>query len=196
MNKLANAITNILAENGFIKSEDYAACQYGIEVFLISATEIGCILFTSIFLKNSIETILWLATFIPIRIYAGGYHADTRLKCFGAFIITYVIFSLLITNIRIYPRLYLFMVLLTTAVILKWAPLQHQNKHVSDPEKCFYRKMSVIWVSIEGTIAIAILLLNIKHIYAIAVLYGLFTAGISLLIGNIKNNYVRRSKQT
>lgn len=65
MNKLANAITNILAENGFIKSEDYAACQYGMEVFLISAAEIGCILFASIFLKNSIETILWLATFIP-----------------------------------------------------------------------------------------------------------------------------------
>ncbi len=191
MNKLSSTVTDILVENGFVKAADSAVCKYGIDVFLISASEIGSIVLLSLILQNSIETLLWLATFIPIRIYTGGYHADTRLRCFGVFIATYLIFSLMIAYIPIYSGLYLTVILLTMIIVLKWAPLQHKNKKVSEPEKQFFRKMSVIFVSIEGVCDIAILLLSINHVYAKAVLYGLFTAGISLLVGKIKNNYIR-----
>lgn len=194
MNELSSMITDTLAENGFITSDDYAACRYGINVFLISAAEIGFILFISLFLKNSIETLLWLITFIPIRIYAGGYHADTRLKCFAAFVINYLVFSIIITRVVMCPRLYLLMTLFTIFAIFKWAPLQHKNKHVSESEKIFFRKMAIIFVSVEGIIAAAILLLSIRNTYSLAVLYGLFTAGLSLLVGKIKNNYIRSEK--
>ena len=193
MGKISNIITSILVENDFIAYSDYAVCQYGINVFIISVTEIGFVLILSLFLRNSIETLIWLTTFIPVRIYAGGYHADTRLKCFGVFIITYLVFSVMLMTIPIYIDLYLFMTWFTMLAIFKWAPVQHKNKHVSESEKVFFRKMAIIFVSIEGVVATAILLLNIHNIYSMAVIYGLFTAGISLLAGKIKN-YFRSEK--
>ena len=189
MKELSNIITDALAENGFIAFDDYAVCQYGINVFLISTAGIGFVLFVSLFLKNSIETLLWLITFIPIRIYAGGYHADTRLNCFLAFIAVYLIFSVMLINLPIYTGLYLFMTWFTMLAIFRWAPVQHKNKHVSESEKVFFRKTAISFATIEGVVATVTLLLNIHHVYSMAVVYGLFTAGISLLAGKIKNYF-------
>ena len=82
MDRIALSISNTLAENNIIKKEDVAIYKYGILLFLTSALEIGIILILSLFIGNFIETIIFFVAFLPIRVYAGGYHADTKLRCF------------------------------------------------------------------------------------------------------------------
>ena len=96
MDRIALSISNTLAESNIIKKEDVAIYKYGILLFLTSALEIGIILILSLFIGNFIETIIFFVAFLPIRVYAGGYHADTKLRCFFVLIGVYAIFSVVL----------------------------------------------------------------------------------------------------
>lgn len=80
MRNIANNIAALLNANGIIQEDDMDTCRYGLEIFISSLLELTSILFISIFMDNFLETLLFFAAFIPLRVYAGGYHADTQIK--------------------------------------------------------------------------------------------------------------------
>ncbi|MDO5398598.1 MAG: accessory gene regulator B family protein [bacterium] len=197
MEKVTLFISNALAENNFIRSEDVDICRYGIEMFIICILEMCAILFVSIILGNFFETIIYLVGFIPIRIYAGGYHANTRLRCFIMLLAVYAIFSItntheLLQQYRIYALIISFINIL--AVYL-WAPLENENKSVNANERKYYRKKSLIFSVIGFIIAIIIISVNFCNTYTQAFLLGLSTALLALFAGKIKNIVNRGEKR-
>ena len=82
MKNISSEIADMLWNQGIIQEDDVNTCKYGIDLFISSFLEILSILAIAIAFGNFIETTLLFVFFIPLRIYAGGYHADTKLKCY------------------------------------------------------------------------------------------------------------------
>ena len=82
-----------------------------------------------------------------MRVYAGGYHADTKLKCYLISLGVYGIFTFLMNVLPkdLYVVVNLFMLVFSLVTILLVAPVIHKNKTVNDIEKKYYRKFS-IWI--------------------------------------------------
>jgi len=190
MDKLTKSISQSLLENNFIDKEDVELCQYGIEMFIICVLEMAAILLFSIIIGNFFETVIYLFAFIPMRIYSGGYHADTRMRCFIILLAVYAAFSI----VNRYSFLFEFGIFMLIALIMNiifvymWSPLPNGNKTVNEKQRNYYRKMSIILSIIGVVITSFIITINIYNRYTQAFLLGLFTAFISLIAGKIKNS--------
>ena len=82
MKNISDSVADMLWTQGIIQEDDIDKCKYGINIFFSSFFEIFSILLIAAFIGNFIETLLLFGAFIPLRIYAGGYHADTKMKCY------------------------------------------------------------------------------------------------------------------
>lgn len=85
------SIMKWLIVSGYICDEDKEIIQYGLEQGIYSILGILITLVIGCLLDVLIESVLFLGAFISLRIYAGGYHANTRKRCaFFSFILMFI----------------------------------------------------------------------------------------------------------
>lgn len=94
MKSISGMLTDTLWDQGIIQEEDIDKCRYGLDVFISSALEVVSILVIAAVMRNFLQTLLFFASFIPLRVYAGGYHADTKLRCYFVSLAVYDIFTI------------------------------------------------------------------------------------------------------
>ena len=68
--------------------------RYGLEILLSSTLTSLSIIILSLFLNSFGYALLYFLITIPLRMAAGGYHANTHKKCFLLSNCTYIILSL------------------------------------------------------------------------------------------------------
>lgn len=191
MDKIAETISLKLSENNCIQKEDVSVCKYGLELFLMLVLEVGAILLTSVFVGNFLETVIFFIAFLPLRMYVGGYHADTRIRCFGILVFVYILFSILILfDINTY--LMLLVSLISVICIYIWAPLQHKNKSIQQNKQRRYKRISVIISVIEALVILLANIFNIHNNIVTSFFLGFLTVLISLCAGKIKKFIGRR----
>lgn len=189
MKSLSLSLSEMLSEQGFIKKDDIEVCSYGFQVFFTSFLEIASVLLISVFLKNFIPTVLFFLAFIPLRIYSGGYHADTKLRCYIVLLVTYAIF----TALMLYTPKWVFVPLetLVSAAILFlsffFAPIENKNKKLAEKEKLFYKKVSLVVAGIESLIILAGISLFPDHELFYAFTLGALSVVLSMIAALIKN---------
>jgi accessory gene regulator B len=189
MNVLAKGITDILCENGTVNQQDAEACIYGIEVFLISIIEVLSILIFSAFIGNFTQTLLMFFAFIPLRVYAGGYHADTRVRCYFVSVGVYILFTIIMIKFIDYitPLVCFINCIFTLASVMKFAPVIHHNKSVVDREAKHYKKMSIIICDVEICLIFILLFLNVNKKVYIPIVLGQLSVVMSMYAAMIKN---------
>lgn len=187
MKKLINSISNTLAANGTISKNNIDICSYGLELFITSVFEIVAILIISIIIGNFLETVVFLAGFLPIRIYSGGYHADTRIRCFLILVIVYILFSILIYYVIMNKYIILLQMICTLSAIFILSPLHHKNKNRNDQEWQIFRKISIVLSLLECIIIILLWKIDKNSIYLTVLTLSLSAVFFSLTAGKIKN---------
>lgn len=189
MKSISGEIALLLAEQGVISKDDADRCRYGLYVFLTSIFELASILAVSIFVGNFLQTLIFFAAFIPIRMYAGGYHADTKLRCFITSIGVYIIFSVFMRYI--YADNISLIILVTefafsSIMIFAYSPIIHKNKHINIKEFKAYRKISIgIFVSELLIISVLYILIENKE-YVMSAVLGQFAETSSMIAAKIK----------
>lgn len=192
MKNISSGIADMLWTQGIIQEDDIDKCKYGIDLFISSFLEIISILVIAAILGNFIETVLLFVFFIPLRIYAGGYHADTKLKCYFISLVMYG-FSYTLANITpsgMFVLINVIGTLFSLIIVLIKAPIIHINKNVNDIERRNYRKISIEICLIETTI---ILLLNMaipKNIIVTYLTVGQVSVAISMLAAILKKHII------
>lgn len=78
INKITKWVISSFCE---IDAEEQAVIEYGLVQGLYSMCGIGIVLLIGTILEITMESVFFLATLIPLRMYAGGYHASTRTRC-------------------------------------------------------------------------------------------------------------------
>ena len=80
--KYADGIVSSFITNNIIEKDDAELYVFGVMQGLRTLLGIVSALLLSILFHNFLYGIIVLATFMPIRIFSGGYHAQTPTQCF------------------------------------------------------------------------------------------------------------------
>ncbi|MDX5644880.1 accessory gene regulator B family protein [Clostridioides difficile] len=186
---LSYKFANILVRNEVIEDEDFEIYRYGFETLVYFIINISVALLIGIALNKFIQTIIFLVCYCTLRQFTGGYHARNYTECTITFALIYISIILVTKNIDIYKFKYILilLLLLSTVIIHKVAPLEHRNKPLSIYEKKNYRniiKKITLSISIVFTIS---LIINIMSEYIIYSSLAVFLITILLLVQIIIN---------
>lgn len=89
--KLSYFLADFFVSRGWIDEDGKIAYVVGVDVIISSLAQILLILMLGIIRGRLSEAIVYLAFFLTIRRYCGGYHASTRIGCFVIFTFLYLI---------------------------------------------------------------------------------------------------------
>lgn len=142
MNILAARTADFLVACGAIKQRDISIYRYGLEVLYLSVLEVMSILLLAIWVGNFFETLLYFAMFIPLRLFAGGYHANTRLGCYFASLCVYGVFSAVVAFATISYLESVLLAMVALSIIWRYSPIVHRNHKINQKDLFSVRSIS------------------------------------------------------
>lgn len=189
--KMANNISAIFVKNGLVKEEKKHIYTYGAELLISGLFSTFMILIMGIFSQRFIETLLLMSSFYFIRVYAGGYHAETYKDCFVSFCLGFIVILAVTEFIIKYEleTIIMFIAIITAVVICIIAPIEDHSRPLSEIEFIQYNKKTkkfVILFLFISQIAYWKFGLN-KMVYISMAIISVF---IVLWIGIIKNRII------
>lgn len=143
LNKMAVKITDKLVLKKIVSDDMADIYIYGFELLISFCFSTIGVLIIGIILGRFLQTLMFLATFILLRSFTGGYHANTYAVCS---LVTFSLFGvvLLLTEFAFVPLYqYLILGLVGTAIMLLLVPIEHPNKKLSDDQKRKYKVISL-----------------------------------------------------
>lgn len=185
--RAAHSITQKLYNNQIVQKDDLDLYEYGFNMaFTILLNLISTVL-VGVIMGRIFESIAFLAFYIPLRSYAGGYHAKTSWRCY--FVSIFIIFSVLLLikllpfNIIIYGGL----LLIGSPVCFILSPVQDENKPLDADERARYHKIAVVILSAE--IFVWLILLLVPCFLGQIIPVVVFIEAVMLVAGKIKNRF-------
>ena len=191
MNTVSEKISNVLWEQGILKKDDKNICSYGLDILISSVAEVTAILIISLLVNNFRETAVFFAAFIPLRIFAGGYHAKTRMRCFFVSLAVYAVFSVVVRTIPAgkYSLLSIISAPISLAIVLAFAPVVHKNKSASENERKIYRDKSIRICLAESAVIFLAVYIFKSNRFAVSAALGQLAVTLSMLAAVIKNEF-------
>lgn len=118
--KLTNHILSYLISSNAIddneETKDYY--RYGIEITISSLINILLIIIIGIVSGNALESIVFLACFIPLRQFTGGFHAKTYFLCNLSFAVSFIILLIVYKFTNQYVTSYIvFLIIIFSCII-------------------------------------------------------------------------------
>ena len=160
--------------------------MYGMEALLMDVLGFALTVFVGVCFHYIIGSIFTWVFLYPLRKYAGGYHASTRIRCtiLSIAILTLSFYVILKLNI---VRIDMCIFLICSLILWCFAPVSTANKRLDDAELKEYRKRTRILLLIDIVIyLLAVIFLNKMIVTSITI--SLFIVGTSVLAGKIKEN--------
>lgn len=186
--RLSEKLTGKLIRAGIISETDTDVYVYGFFQLAMMLLNIVTTLFLGILFQLLIACILLNLSYIPLRINAGGHHADSPMKCYINSTIMIAALLAVIKWLTIHPAVYAVLLVLSGVVIWILAPVEAENNPWEDTEKLIYRRKSRVILGIE-IIAFVITLIFTKKWVSETIALGVFTECLMLLVGAVKNHY-------
>lgn len=185
LNRIVKKISRYFCKNNIIDKEDIEIYEYGLVILISTVLETISVILISIFLDKLLATVIFLISFIALRVFAGGYHAKTSGRCYLTLLSVYAIYLVSLFFPLPFTAVSVAFSVITEIIVLLFAPVDNENKRLSreDAKRC--RLISILVVSAE-TLAVIILSLTKSNItYSIS--FGQLAAAISLLAVKIIN---------
>ncbi len=155
LEKVSDRITALLVSQGVILEEDSDIYSYGLALIISFLFNTVVMLIVGALVNRFIETLLFLAVFVLLRSFTGGYHADTFLKCM---LITFSTYALVIalSSIDVIIPIYLSCLAIGFVIVLFTAPVEHPNKEISERKKVHHKITSAVMYIIFSVIGILV----------------------------------------
>lgn len=163
--------------------ETFELYEYAIYIVLSAILHIITIILLSLCFSMLIEGVVFYASFISIRKFAGGYHAKNSTRCYlfsivSSIIILYSIALINSINSCVVMIVLTVIELFCVVLIFMISPLDTENNPLNSNEKKVYRKNACI-------ISIGVFLLSLLFI-----VLNLKGVGVSLGIGIVMSVFV------
>ena len=181
----ANNITNYLICKKVIKDDDREIYQYGFEQVFSSLLNIATMLLLGIILGKIYQSLVLILSFMALRSYSGGYHANTPLHCYLLTVMSISAALSIMKFITIDRFICWGLLVLSSVVILLLSPIGSKNKPLDEIEKIIYRKKTIIVWSVETCVAIVFIILDITEIH-ISITLAQVIINIALIFGNLQ----------
>ena len=166
---LLNSLSEKIADFLFADSNDYPLEVYVYGIKLLISSIIGMCVISAIGLFTGYfpQAMIYIVTLSLIKSFAGGYHANTYLKCNTIFVISFL-FSIFMYRVLIkmsesgiFITIGLIFVVTLLTLIL-FSPVQHPNKKIEPCDRKKYKIISIIMLCVE--VAVSICFYTVFHI--------------------------------
>lgn len=151
LTRIANKCTQVLLNNSIIIKDKEDIFIYGFELFFSTLFAILGIILTSIICLRPDIGFVFLLFFIPIRLFAGGFHASTYGRCFvctnAVFIVVLLLSVFTLNKVGFLISGILF--LCSLIYIWKNAPIEHKDAPLSQSKRDYNEKMAKKILGIE-----------------------------------------------
>lgn len=180
----ANKLSKLLIDHNIIASDDYEVYSYGLQLILATILKGAGLTIIALLMDVFKEFIVFIAFFSVLRVYAGGYHSKSYLNCFiTTAISTFALIELaVIFKDMIGLMILTVLLLISCGLVIKFAPIESENKPLSKGQKEKFRKKSIQIVIIQSII---IILVNLIYpqllIYGSVATFAIFLASITLI---------------
>lgn len=134
---LAEDITFLLIKNKIVEIEKREIYIYGLEVILLNGGLLITFLIISLLCGEMVNFLAYLIFFLPMRLFSGGYHAETSERCF---ILSTIMFGASIAVSKLIPLLYIsntgkIIGAVSVIVIFVLAPLINENNPLNQTQR-------------------------------------------------------------
>lgn len=192
---LSRKMVDWQTNKGFLLLEERKIYEYAYEIFIV---KVFCILMTCViaYLFHYYFIFLYMLSYMPLRTYAGGFHAKTNEYCIAFSVILLCIVCVCGKYLMIFNfmQIVLFLELLAIAIILILSPVEDFNKPLDDEERVKYRKYAYMVALIEVIVAAILYLFKIVEVSGI-IMFAHIVLATMLVAGRIKNHHIRRKQK-
>ena len=146
IHSVALVIADFLFSKDVITEEEKEVCAYGMELIISGIISVALVIIIGLITGSIWYAVVYNIMMIVIRLYTGGYHADTHVGCNVCYCGTYMI-SLLMLRIQMYVKGTIITWLIALAgylIIVLNAPLEHHNKKLTMEQKEKYMIVSAV----------------------------------------------------
>ena len=186
--RLAGKIGNNLVHSGVIKEEDAEIYIYGINQILTSVLNVSSALIIGLIFGMFSEIAVFMAAYIPLRSFAGGYHAKTPLRCYVFSVIMLIVVSIGLKYLHIADCVYYAVLVAATLVVLVLSPVEDRNKPLDEIEQKVYKKRTMNIAAVEVMVCLALKFVGYDNLF-VAVVYSFVVLSFMLVAGKVKNHW-------
>ena len=184
--KMAKQLAVRLEENQIIKSDDRELYVYGLNQGLSILLNIVTTLGIGLLFGCTPQLVVFMVAYIPLRSYAGGYHARTPLRCYVISIIMLIVVSMCLKCIELNHWYYWTLVVVSFFFIIFLSPIADKNKPLDEIEVKVYRKRAIFILLVEVALSVLFATLHISHLLSVMSLVFI-TMSSMLVIGCVMN---------
>lgn len=190
---ITEKIISNMEKQHMIQADRKSIYQYGINQILNMLLNTITLLAIGLFFHMTAETIVFTFAYIPLRIYAGGFHAKTPFKCWiiSALMLAAALLVMKYVNIGVY--IYDILSLIGAIFILVLSPVEDKNKPLDEKEQSIYKLRCILIFTIE-LLLVAILRLFQKNTVSICIEMVWVALSVMLITGKIKNSIIEKKK--
>ena len=184
--KASDAITEAMIQNHAIKEDDRELYRYGVQQCLLAILNICTYILIGVVCKVFWQSVVFIIAYIPLRHYAGGFHAKTPVRCY---LYSIVLITAAFLAIRFIPWTNLIcglILLLNLICVLILSPVESANKRLDSIEKRVYRKRSYLIAASEISIAFVCMVIG-QSCFAISFAVETLLISVMLIGGEMCN---------
>ena len=175
--------------NKYIKEQERELYEYAYTILFEEFINIVVAFAIALFFGQLNVVICFLCSYIPLRRFSGGYHADNGITC--GIVSTLLIVVLCILNDlniieSIESSVYIFLIICQICIFIL-SPIDSVNKPLSYDQKQKYHKNSVIILLFQILILNFAICMNIRFLY-MGISYSHIVLFFMLIVGKYKNN--------
>lgn len=174
-----------------IQTDRRSIYKYGINQMLNMLLNTLTFLLVGLLFHKITETVIFTSAYIPLRIYAGGFHAKTPLRCWCISAIMIIAVMIIINYADNYVFVYDIFSLIAAGLILALSPIEDKNKPLDKVEKKIYKKRCIIVLFIEFLLLIVFRFFQNDN-FSICIEMTWITLSLMLLIGIAKNHIIEK----
>lgn len=180
-------VTQQLEKENAITAENRELYMYGIQNGLVIALNLLTSLIIGLIFGELIFSLLLLAVYIPVRTYAGGYHASTQIRCYIVSSMIMAAWLSILKWVKIPTSCCVIAFLICLVICLCLSPVDSENKRFDETEKKVFGKRARVLILICSGIWLSALIADILIAVKIITI-AICTVSIMLIIGFIDNN--------
>lgn len=180
----------ILKQN--ISDNDKVIYLYGLTEGIAIIENVVITLFIGFISGNLVQTIMFLLSYIPLRSYAGGYHAKTEQLCFIYSILLIIGAEIFFSySSQFSYTVGLIIASISISIVVIYSPLESELKLLSNMEKKFYKHIVVLLLALEGIVLLICSYYKQNSVYS-GILAAIIIEAFLIIVGKIATGNRRR----
>ena len=187
--KLSNVLTDKFVELGIVESQQHDVYCYCFEILLSYVAYALVFIVLAVFTGTFFYSLLFGVAFFTTRSIAGGYHAATYSACHLLSLLNQGLFILLIVFLpqEYRPVASVGATLMSSALLLIFAPIDHPNKPFIKTERKRFRRICCVYAYVIPVVIVALVLFATQlSTYILSFSLGIFSAAFALLSAKIQ----------